>query len=727
MRPNPELVREMTKLQDFIQWNPRDGQPATQKTEAYIAYDSDHLYAVFLCFDTTPEKLRARLSRREDIHRDDRVDLFLDTFDDQRRAYVFTVNPYGVQADAYWLEREGRAYDPSFDTVWESDAMFTDQGYVAMMAIPFKSLRFPATREQNWGIILTRFVTRVNEGDFWPYITSRIEGRLNQSAQLTGLEGVSAGRNIQLIPYGFFRSFRALDDLGEPEFVEGRADFEAGLDAKMVLRDSFVLDVAVNPDFNQIESDEPQVTVNQRFEVFFPEKRPFFLENASYFETPNNLFFTRRIADPQFGVKLTGKAGPWAVGALFADDQSIGKSVVEDDSLFGERTFYGIIRVNRDIGTQSTIGGIYTDARLAGAYNRVGGFDGRIKLSENWVTAFQAVASSTRETDGTESSGPAYDWSLQRVGRQLDYNLDYRDRSQGFRTESGFLPGSTGSSRPGQPRVRRVPLRPDIRSARQFVSYRFRPEGEHLIAWGPDVTVNPTWDYDWKPLDLLYSLDLNWELVGQTFLGVFYTGVQERLGPADFATLPELTKFSSSRIGLFTSSYIIRQLGIQAEFAEGTLINIVPPEGSPPVLANSTEGKLQLTWFALKNVRLTGTYILARVLERDNSASVFNNHIGRLKVNWQFDRKASIRAILQYSGLLANPETSSLETVKNFNTDLLFTYLVNPWTALYIGYNNNLQNRALQIDEVGRDIIRTPGLRNDSWQFFAKFSYFLNF
>ena len=133
-----------------------------------------------------------------------------------------------------------------------------------------------------------------------------------------------------------------------------------------------------------------------------------------------------------------------------------------------------------------------------------------------------------------------------------------------------------------------------------------------------------------------------------------------------------------------------------------------------------------MTWFALKNVKFTGTYVLARVLERDNSASVFNNHIGRFKVNWQFDRKASIRAILQYNALLANPETSSLETVKNFNTDLLFTYLVNPWTALYIGYNNNLQNRGLHFDKFGSDIIRTPDLQNDSWQLFVKFSYFLN-
>jgi len=727
MKPNPEIARQMTRLEGFIQWIPSDGKSASQKTEAYLGYDGEHLYAVYLCFDDSPGKIRARLSRREDIFRDDRVDLFLDTFDDQRRAYVFTANPFGVQADAYWIEKEGRQYDPSIDMVWQSEGELNEQGYIVLMAIPFKSLRFRSVQRQEWGIILTRFIIRSNEGDFWPYVTSRIEGRLNQSAKLTGLEGVSPGRNIQLIPYGFFRSYRALTEGESPEFARDRADIQAGLDAKMVLRDSFAVDIALNPDFNQIESDEPQITVNRRFEVYFPEKRSFFLENASYFQTPNNLVFTRRIADPQFGVKITGKTGPWAIGALVADDQSAGRNPPEEDPLFGQRAYFGIFRVNRDIGAQSTIGGIYTDRIFEDSYNRVGGVDGRVKLGRNWVTSFQAVASSTRETDGTRSAGPAYDWSLQRAGRQFNYTLEYRDRSPGFRTEVGFLPGSTSISRPGRPRIRQVPLRPDIRSARQMIGYRFRPEGEYLIAWGPDVTVNPSWDYDWRPLDLLYSLDLNSEFIGKTYAGLFYTGLHERLGPEDFETLPEVKKYSSSRTGLYFSSFIINQLGFEGELALGTLVNIVPPEGSPPVLADATEGKFQLTWFPLKNINLTGTYILARAISRDGSGSVFDNHIGRFKVNWQLDRKASIRAILHYNEVQPNPENTSMETFRNFNADVLFTYQVNSWTALYVGYNNNLRNRALYPTKSGNEIILTPDLHNDAWQLFAKFSYFLQF
>ena len=293
MQPSSAVARSMARVDEFRQERPRDGDPASQRTEAYLGYDHSHLYIVFVCFDSEPDKLRARLSRREDLVRDDRIDVFLDTFNDQLRSYVFTVNPFGVQADGSWVERESNPYDPSFDTVWDSRGILTPDGYVVWMALPFKSLRFSPKENQEWGLLLSRTIPRVNEVSFWPYITTRIMGRLNEEGTLLGVSDVSPGRNLQLIPYGFFRSFKALDarDESQPQYVSESADFDGGLDFKTVFRDSLVLDLTANPDFSQVESDLPQVTVNQRFEVFFPERRPFFLENASYFETPINLFF----------------------------------------------------------------------------------------------------------------------------------------------------------------------------------------------------------------------------------------------------------------------------------------------------------------------------------------------------------------------------------------------------------------------------------------------------
>src|SRR5206468_4480726 len=159
-------------------------------------------------------------------------------------------------------------------------------------------------------------------------------------------ENVSPGRNIQLIPYGTFTGARFLDR--EVPAYDTAADGRAGIDAKVVAHDSMAIDFTLNPDFSQVESDEPEITVNQRFEVFFPERRPFFLENSDYFKTPIDLFFTRRIGDPQFGARLTGKLGPYSLGILATDDRGPGNRVPDSDPLAGERSTFAIARVNRD-------------------------------------------------------------------------------------------------------------------------------------------------------------------------------------------------------------------------------------------------------------------------------------------------------------------------------------------------------------------------------------------
>ncbi|MBI4465942.1 MAG: carbohydrate binding family 9 domain-containing protein, partial [Acidobacteria bacterium] len=554
MKPNGEMEGQLAKVEDFRQRVPSDGQPSSQRTEAYLGYDAKNLYAVFVCFDREPEKIRARMVNREQLFgvqsaADDIVSIDLDTFHDQRRAYIFTVNPLGIQADSIWTE--GQGHDSSFDTLWYSKGKLTAQGYVVWMAIPFKSLRFPATPQQTWGIILNRDIPRNNEETYWPHYSSRIEGRLNQAAPMTGLENISPSRNLQFIPYGVFRSFRALDtrDPLRPRFERDRADADVGLDAKVVLEDALVVDVAVNPDFSQVESDEPQVTVNQRFEVFFPEKRPFFIENASFFQTPINLVFSRRVADPQFGVRLTGKLGPYALGAFLIDDEAPGKSVPENHNLDGDRSLFTIVRVNRDLWRQSTLGFIITDWEFQDSFNRIGGVDGRFKLSENWVASFQGVASSTRclpsgdrvlsalglvgvdgcfsfDPDRAPLAGPAYDAEIRRSGRQLNYSLEYNDRSDGFRTAPGFL------------------RRRDIRRIGQKVGYGFRPEGRWLISWGPFFGTEAVFDHQGTRLDLTQDSSITFEFVGQTEIGGLYNWDRERLRPKDFPVLSGNRDFS---------------------------------------------------------------------------------------------------------------------------------------------------------------------------------------
>src|SRR5439155_1430692 len=274
----------------FRQRDPGDGVAVSAPTTAYLSYDDENLYVVFVCKDD-PTKVRATLANREDVGNDDGVAVYLDTFHDRKRAYIFWANPLGVQLDG--IMTEGQDDDYSFDTVWQSEGQLTPEGYVVRLTIPFRSLRFGSGAAQSWGIALGRFIRRYNEESYWPYLTKRVSGLVPQFATLEGLQDIAPGRNVRFNPYTAFTGARFLD-ASVPAFRPAN-DARIGLDAKAVLGGALTLDGTVNPDFSQVESDQPQVSINERFEVFFPEKRPFFIENAGYFQTPVNLFFSRRI------------------------------------------------------------------------------------------------------------------------------------------------------------------------------------------------------------------------------------------------------------------------------------------------------------------------------------------------------------------------------------------------------------------------------------------------
>jgi hypothetical protein len=709
----------MVKVTGFIQRNPHNGDLASQRTEAYLGYDEKNLYVVFVCFDD-PAKVRARMSRREDIFDDDTVEIMLDTFHDRRRAYAFQTTPLGVQWDAIWTEvphedNTGSTanFDPSFDTVWHSNGKLTSRGYVVWMAIPFKSLRFSPAREQSWGIILYRGILRENEDDFWPEISRSVEGRLAQGATAGGLEDISPGRNMQFIPYGVLRSFRALDtrDPTAPRFDHRDAEFRGGIDSKFVLHDNLVLDVTANPDFSQVESDEPQITVNQRFEVFFPERRPFFLENSDYFKTPIDLFFTRRIGDPQFGARLTGKVGPYSLGILATDDRGPGNRVPDSDPLAGERSTFAIARVNRDIFGQSSIGAIYTDWEFPAAdeFNRVGGIDSRLKFNPNWTGNFEAVTSSTKNQDGSYEAGPAYKAEANYSATHLNYDATYNDISPGFTTNAGF--------------VNRV----DIRQIGNSLDYRFWPESSSVLSWGPSLLTDHVWSHDGTRLDALYSPTLVFRLRGQTFFNFSpYTDFRERLRPRDFPTLAQDQDYHEHNYFIAAGTSYLPKATVQAYYQRGTGVDFVPPADQSPVLALADVVNLLLSFRPISALKIDNTYLFDRLRDRNSGAAIFNNHIVRSKWNWQFNRQLSLRLILQYTATLANPALTSLETSKQFNGDFLITYLLHPGTAIYVGYNSDLQH--LMLDSAAGTITRTrTGYINDSRQFFVKVSYLFRF
>ena len=731
MQPSPAVAGKMLMADGFLQRDPKDGTPVSQKTEVYLGYTDKNLYVVCICFDAEPDKIRAHLVRRELINDDDQFGFVLDTFRDRSHGLFFYINPLGVQQDGIWdeasLNQNGPDY--SYDMVWNSEAKLTGKGYVAWFEIPFKSLRFPPADLQKWGVFFERDIKRNSEDSFYPHITSNAQGFLPQAVEMDGMEKVTGGRNLQLIPYVVGRAFRDLDDRDptNPYFGGKHLEVRPGLDAKMVLKDSFVLDATINPDFSQVESDQPQITVNQRFEVFFPEKRPFFLENSSYFTTPVNLVFTRRIADPEFGVRLTGKSGPWSAGILMADDRSPGGSVTPYDPLTGHRAYFGVVRVSRDIGKASSIGLIYTDRELhtvpgevqctdnpciVGS-NRVGGFDAKIKPDAKWLITVQALNSHTRFYDGTHKGGPAYDWYVERSSTKTEYNINYQDTAAGFETDTGFF------------------RRPDIRRLSQFANYRFRRERGALQWHGPSVFTINNWDHSGTRLEWFTNVNWRFVLTGSSNFGVYANIGHERLRPVDFTTLTTNRDYENYQRGFWYNFGYWKPVLLSAEINWGQASNYDTSVG-PPVSAHANNIQASATIRPLPGLTVDNTYLLTRLQDLHTGANIFNDHILRSKWNYQFTRALSLRVIAQYDGLLSNynalrPQValSSLPPAKNFNADVLLTYFVHPGTAIYVGYNSNLQNLAnpVTVDPLG-NLSRTPEhFINDGRQIFVKISY----
>jgi Domain of unknown function (DUF5916) len=732
MKPSGDLAGQMLKVDGFLQRDPKDGSPVSQKTEAYLGYTEKNLYVVCVCFDAEPGKIRARMGRRELINDDDQFGFVLDTFHDRYHGLFFYLNPMGIQQDGIWTDN-GQEPDYSFDMVWNSEARLTGQGYVVWFEIPFKSLRFPPADLQHWGVFFERDIKRNSEYSFYPHLTSDAVGFLAQGTDMDGMANVTPGRNIQLIPYVVGRGFRQLDDRDptNPYFEGKRLEVRPGLDAKFVIKNSFVLDTTINPDFSQVESDEPQITVNQRFEVLFPEKRPFFLENSSYFDTPINLVFTRRIADPEFGARLTGKSGPWSVGALFADDRSQGLSVTPYDPLAGHKAYFGVLRVNRDIGKESSVGLIYTDRELhtvpgeaqcidnpciVGA-NRVGGFDAKIKPDAKWLITVQGVESHTKFNDGTHKGGPAFDWFVERSSNKVEYNAQYQDNSASFETDTGFF------------------RRPDIRRLSQFGLYRFRREGKVLQWHGPSIQTINNWDHSGTRLE--WSANAVWRFVlsGSSNFGLYANAGHERLRNVDFDTIPTSQDYAHSQRGFFVNLAQFKPVQLGAEVNWGQATNYDTSFG-PPVPAKANNIQFVATIRPVAGLTIDNTYLLTRLREENTNANIFNNHIMRTKWNYQFSRALSLRLIGQYNAVLSNYNAdypamalSSLPPAKDFNVDVLLTYFVHPGTAVYVGYNSNLQNLAepVGVDPAG-NLLRAPGhFLNDGRQIFMKISYLFQY
>jgi hypothetical protein len=697
---------DMLHIDDFRQRSPGDGVPVSGGTAAWLGYDEKNLYAVFVC-QSPAGQTRARMGKREDILSDDTVAIFLDTYHDRQRSYEFFVNPLGLQADA--VENEGQNDDFSFDTLWHTEGHLTPEGFTVLIAIPFKSLRFAPTDVQTWGIGLGRFIPANNESSFWPFITQRVSGFSPQLGTLDGLNGISPGRNLQLIPYGALGHGHFLDNPGtngaDPLFRTNN-DERVGLDAKMIVHDSLTLDIALKPDFSQVESDDPQPTVNQRYEVFFSEKRPFFIENNGFFITPENLFFSRRIIDPDYGARLTGKLGRWNLGILAMDDKSDGIAVGPGDPNYGKKALIGVARIQREFAKESNIGFLLTDREFAGSFNRVAAVDTRLKLNTNWTLNAQLIASQTQTNAAPGilaalSGGDAWNVSLQAQSRNYFYNLNYIDRSEGFNTWLGFVP------------------RVNIRQVRQFWNYRFHPEGKKLISWGPQLNLLGDVDHHNVQQDWEVRPGIQFELPGSTYFFANHGELFERF---------DNINFRRTDTGLGCHSEYFKKVVVDCNYSFGTRIDYSTPTGVNAFLGRGSEAQPTVTMRPVSRIKWDEIYDMTRLrTDAAQSQGVFINHLVRSRINYQYNRELSLRVIVDYNATLPNAALFSVDRQKRVTGDVLLTWLLNPGTAFYLGYTDSLENVALLPGDPNLVVRTNLPSTTTQRQFFAKMSYLLRF
>jgi hypothetical protein len=483
-----EAWKSAAVFSDFIQTGPGNNVAPSKPTEAFMGYDEKNLYIAFKCYDEK-DKIRATMANRDNVFGEDNVRLWLDTYNDQRRAYVLGFNPYGVQQDGIFTEGQGA--DFSVDIVMESKGVIEDWGWSVEIKIPFKSLRYSAGKGKFWGIDFARNIDRFNdEFDQWLPDDRNISGFLVKHGHITGLDEIKAERTLEIVPSvtvsetgerkrtlsiadaannGFDPIFFPIGVTDPGKFVNNPAKQDIGVNIKYTITPNITLDAAINPDFAEIEADAPVVTANQRFPIFFQEKRPFFLEGQDIFSSPLQPFYSRTIVDPDFAAKLTGKIGKTSFGFLGASDNAPGNYSQDERGDFnacvnahlldpdrvrcglaeflGKNAYFGVLRVKRDIGKQNNVGFFSTARVFPRSRNFVGGFDGKFKLDAKTVMTFQALGTHSRknfynpDTNKVEyrtGNGLGYFWSLDYTTDTHGWYAEVNGRTKDYRADSGF-------------------------------------------------------------------------------------------------------------------------------------------------------------------------------------------------------------------------------------------------------------------------------------------------
>ena len=696
-------------LSGFTQYEPTEGRPATEPTEVRVVYGADAIYFGIRAYDSQPAGIRATLGERDSgVFSDDFVRIQLDTYNDNRRAYLFYVNPYGVQADALWVEGSegmrpgGPPIDFNPDFIWESDGRVTEDGWVAEIRIPYLTLRFRDAPSQTWGLNVTREVKRTGYKQAWAPITANVANQLELAGRLVDMQGITPRALRELNPVVTGKRTGELTDGGD--FV--RDDFEPsfGLNARYGLTPNLILDATFNPDFSQVEADAGQVAVNERFALFFPEKRPFFLEGTEIFGTPQRLVYTRAIVDPVGGAKLTGKLGEFNAGWLGAVDES---PVTFDDA--SDEALFNLFRVRRDIGSGSTVGALYADRTIldGSAYNRVGAVDTRLVLGERYSLTAQLAGAWTADppdeaagpTAGeTVRFGPLFHGELRRSGRELRWDLRLVDVHPDFRARSGF--------------IRRVG---DANASGSIQRTFFNEPGSLLESWGPEVRVEGFFDHDdfWSfrgPEEGEIQGQVNLDFRGSTGLNLILRDGYFAFDAADYAgyELAPTDPLSSFREPFLTPAPLEHLIGFGGFFrtqpSSWLSLNGRAFYREVPIYAEGSRGvellaSPSLTLRPMRGLSTELSITYSRIVRAGADDEFSEAQIPRLQAQYQFNRALFVRGILQYdlqdrdalrsaSGdpLYVDGVESAPRSEGDVQYDLLLGYQPSPGTVVYAGW-----------------------------------------
>ncbi|MDQ4121351.1 MAG: carbohydrate binding family 9 domain-containing protein [Acidobacteriota bacterium] len=744
---------------DFIQIQPGDNVAPTHPTEFMMAYDAKNLYMAFRVKQDR-DKVRATVARRDNIFNDDYVLVYIDTFNDDRQAYVIFFNPLGIQADGTFTE--GRGEDYSVDLLMESKGVLTEDGFTIEAAVPFKSLRYEAGKGKNWGLSIFRRVKyNNNEYNSWTPFNRSVTGYLNQSGSITGLEGISTTRQLEINPSFTLsesgrRTRHTFDGDPNGRYINEGLKGEFGFTAKFGLTPTITLDFAYNPDFAQVEADAPVTTANVRFPIFFPEKRPFFLERIDIFQTPMNVVNTRAIVDPDVAVKLTGRRGRNTFGLMYASDNAPGNYSKDEresllifqdrcrlnpnvNSICGIEPFVdknaeiGVLRLKRDVGRQHNLGFFATTYNFPGRHNHVGGFDGRFRLAENLIADFQVIGTNSRrvfyDSELNQNlyrtgNGFGYRVYLERTGRNLYMNYLATGRTRNYRADVGFT------------------QRVDTNYAGSFIRYETDRDAKKSIIYKRLFNESNV-SYDWRGRSQLWQSNTQGMLAlqRQIYIGGGFEFGYERVFEHEFgarrtASRPNQGAFfgpdperSSHRREVYGFIEVtpVKQLFFLwvLGYSPGVLdydLGAGPkyPRVSPAALQFGQNARLDPgpgdLLFIESSVRYQPTtawqaqfsYNRRRLVRDDTGRVAFDDNVFSLRSTYQFTRDIFARARLDYSNISTR-----------IRPQLILGWTPSPGTAIYAGYNDDLNYHGYN-PYTGR---HEPGFRGNGRTFFIKASY----